>query len=414
MAINKEPKVVKSYVRKLKNKTSYVARVSRVVDGTRKTISVGSFDTLAEANQASIDYVKEISTLSNQDVQVSNHTVMSYIKEVWYEARAEKYSSTSSIKSFIQLVDESGLGNIKLNTLTRKQCRKFRSFVYKSGEENNHSLSTISKNFHHLNHLLDLAEEDGFIDHNPNYGIKIRRSDEAKRKDKAHKRKRKVIKAQRIWSFEQINKYLLVMRTSNKKVKSVDFINWWAVFTIGIYTGMRISEIAGLKFSDFDRKKQLINVQRGAVVNDAKKVVQADNNPKWGSFGLIPYEDEVKEALEQLEIYQDLLGIYNPDGFLFQYKDGGLIYPDYWQRMWKRVQLSVGIPEDEILPTSHYMRHTHASLLRQIGYQVEDVAHRLRHEDTRTSYENYFHTTPAVDRAMASKFSDSVKSQKNS
>ena len=67
-------------------------------------------------------------------------------------------------------------------------------------------------------------------------------------------------------------------------------------------------------------------------------------------------------TVQTLKAYHELNGTIDND-YLFQYRLGGIIRVDYWQRQFRRVQTLVGIPAKEQLTSTHCMRHTHISVL---------------------------------------------------
>ena len=88
--------------------------------------------------------------------------------------------------------------------------------------------------------------------------------------------------------------------------------------TIGLYTGLRRGELTGLMFSDFDREKRVLTVQRNVQITSQPREIRIVN-PKAGSFGDVSYGDEVEEVLDTLEMYHQMNGTLKNE-YLLQYK----------------------------------------------------------------------------------------------
>ena len=73
--------------------------------------------------------------------------------------------------------------------------------------------------------------------------------------------------------------------------------------------------------------------------------------------------------------------------------------------MFKRVQITAGVPEDQILPSVHWIRHTHLSLLANKGFSLAEIQRRARHSDPRTTAKFYVHIVDEKDKEMADSFS---------
>ena len=111
--------------------------------------------------------------------------------------------------------------------------------------------------------------------------------------------------------------------------------------------------------------------------------------------------------MDALELYHQVKGTIGND-YLFQYRFGGIIAPDYWSSMFKRVQKIAGIPEEEMLPSCHYMRHTHLSLLAHNGFSLPEIQRRARHTDPRTTAKYYVHILDEKDKEMSEVYSKAI------
>jgi integrase len=162
---------------------------------------------------------------------------------------------------------------------------------------------------------------------------------------------------------------------------------WFAFMNLSFLLGLRVGEIAALKFSDFSEGYKTVTIQRMLVIRK-KQIVE--DYPKSTSIRTLTVPDALKEVIQVLEDYHTLNGTLKLD-YLLQYKTGGAIRPDYWQRQYKRVQELVGIPKSEQLPSTHSGRHTHLTLIAEAGVPMPVVQKRAGHSKIATTAEYYIH-----------------------
>ncbi len=381
------------------------AQYSVYIDGKRVRKTVGSFVSKKDARSEAEKIVAEIKSKKKNQIISTDLSLMKFLEDHWYQYRYDQLDNPTTIKSFIEMLKISGLGQMNVNDINKTACRRFWMKVNDYIIENNLSASWKGKVRNNMNSLLDLAVQMSYLDDNPNFAIRFETT-RSKKNDREVESEDLWNKAQRIWTIDQINKFLPLFNDLNKKAQTVDSIMWWAFIYIGIFTGARKGEITGLKFSDFDREKRILKIQRSAV-RDLKTMQTDIKKPKSASFGQIHYTKELDSVLNALEMWHQLNETYDQD-YLFQYKHGGIIDPSYWSRMFKRVQINAGIPKEEILPSVHWMRHTHLSLLAQKGYSLAEIQRRARHSDPRTTAKYYVHVIDKRDQEMAESFAEEL------
>ena len=400
------PKVVSPTRRESNSGVRWIARYLDQEDGKVVNRSAGTFATKKEAIEQSHNAVDEIRRARSYDLVETDLSLGMFVQEYWLDQRAEEVEHTFSVKSFVELLKLTGLDQKPLSKINRAVLQRFWLEVDQFCMKNERSDSFRSKLRANMNSLLDFAVQNAFIEENYNLNLRVRTA-RSRKADDNRQRKDLFEKAKNIWSVDQVRKYLPLFRALDRKKQSVDPIMWWAFFNLGIFTGARKGELSGLKFSDFDLEKRTLTIQRSAVVNDTTRSIDI-RDPKSSSFGTLHITNEVIEVIQALFLYHEMNGTIDND-YLFQYQTGGLVYPDYWSRMFKRVQIQAGIPEEEILPSCHYMRHTHLSLLAYRGYSMAEIQRRARHSDPRTTAKYYVHILEEKDLEMAERFSDLIK-----
>lgn len=386
-------------------KVRWLARYRDLEAGKVVERSVGTYDTKKEAVDQTRKAIDELKRIRENELISSDITVKGFIDQHWKDWRSNQLVNPDHFPLFERLIQMTGFAKIKVNKINRTSLRRFWMQVESFLIENDYSNSTKVKMRANMNSLLNYAVECSFLEENMNYGLKID-SPKAFKDAKNQNAENVWLRAQKIWTGEQIMKFLPLFNNLKKKPKNVDTIMWWAFFNFGIFTGMRTGEITALKFSDIDRDKRIITIKGSVSLNKRTRELTI-NKPKSSSFGQIHYSKDLDPIIEALELYHITNETIDQE-YLFQYRWGGLVAPDYWSSMFKRVQIQAGIPEDQILPSAHYMRHTHLSLLAHNGYSMAEIQRRARHSDPRTTAKYYVHILDERDQEMADSFSASL------
>ena len=391
-------------------KTRWRAVYSITVDGETVRKYAGIYDTKSEAKRQTELKVAEIIRISDNQLVETELTVEKFMDQEWLDHRKTQISAMHQTVMFVKLIRMNSFGQIAINKVNAVALTRFWLDVEEYIKAKGYKQGSVNKLRGNMNSLLDFAVQKAYLEVNENFGLRVR-SARADKKQRGEDAEELWEKAQKIWTVDQIHEYLPLLKTMDKKPKYVDGIMWWAFFSIGIYTGLRRGEIIGLKFSDFDRENRILKVRRNISMNDDRELVE--NKPKKSSFGRIKYTEELDEVLDALDMYHLVNGTLKNE-YLIQYKLGGLITPEYWTRMWKRVQIQAGIPKDQVLPSSHYMRHTHLSLLAYLGFSMTEIQKRARHKDPRTTAKYYVHILDERDEQMAESFSRAIKDKQRS
>ena len=364
--------------------------------------SCGSFKTRTEAKKQTEELVADLIRKETNQLVDSKLNVAEFVDQFWKDQRIKELVNSDHIQAFEKMMKITGFDQTILQSVNKTSLRRFWLEVEDILYTRDKSISFKSKLKSNMNSMLNYAVRLSFLEDNENYNIK---SDSARaiKKNKAENSTDIWEKAQKIWTEDQIKEYLPLFKNLPQRPKYVDAIMWWAFFNIGIFTGLRRGEITGLKFSDFDREKRILTVNRSVRMHPQKREITT-SVPKASSFGYINYSSELDEVLDALEMYHQVKGTLDNE-YLFQYKLGGVLDPNYWSRMFTRVQIKAGVPEDEVLPSVHWIRHTHLSLLANKGFSLAEIQRRARHSDPRTTAKFYVHIVDERDKDMAESFS---------
>lgn len=168
---------------------------------------------------------------------------------------------------------------------------------------------------------------------------------------------------------------------------------WRLLTEFLLLSGLRIGEAAALETADIDLKRHILSVCKTFDANN-RIVTTPKTMASAREVYLTPeLEDVCRRILRstrQSGTEKDCRGrLFLAD------KDGGYLhYYSYNKYLKEHAQKSIG---RKITP--HTLRHTHASLLLAQGVDIDTIARRLGHEDSKITREIYLHITKElVDR----------------
>ena len=167
---------------------------------------------------------------------------------------------------------------------------------------------------------------------------------------------------------------------------------------------MRRGEALALQWRDVDFKTAKISIRRAAdsAAKGETKVT------KSGKARVIDIDAQLLTELKKLKSLRGSLSLdlARPAAFIFSYDDGRLRDPAVISNRWKR-RTSAAAKVLEELPhiPLHGLRHTHATLLMQLGESRKVVQERLGHASISITMDLYSHVNPTMQRAAADRFS---------
>lgn len=167
------------------------------------------------------------------------------------------------------------------------------------------------------------------------------------------------------------------------------------IITIALYTGMRISEILALEWTDITPStirvsKTVIGRGNSAYIQNAPKT--STSNRKVSIPG-----DLYNVIMEWKE------NTHATSGPLFKTRFGNAVSYDIIGDAFKTVQKALGF---ENVRSFHSLRHTHASYLIANGVSVAEVAKRLGHSNPSITLNTYTSWIPGNDEKVAQDVSE--------
>lgn len=195
-------------------------------------------------------------------------------------------------------------------------------------------------------------------------------------------------KAMKIWSLDEFERFI---ESTTKRAGHL-------AFNILFWSGIREGELLALTINDFlfdgvDNYK--LNISKNFEV---VKSVQ---------YILTPKTDASKRCISIPKfIYEEAMAYYNalfepdPSDRLFYFTKSYLI--NEIKTIARRADLEPIRPHD--------LRHSHASLLIEMGFNILMVSKRLGHESVQTTWQTYAHLYPDKEKMLASQL-DAVRIQ---
>lgn len=180
-----------------------------------------------------------------------------------------------------------------------------------------------------------------------------------------------------IWTQAQYEQFSNAIQKSSVKL----------AFDVLFYTGMRSGELLALTPADILPSKR-ININKNYAKVNGEEIFLTPKTPKAKRCISIPdflYND-IREYISKL------YGIGKGDR-IFYFTKSAL------DKEIKRVAVRVGLPPIRV----HDLRHSHASMLIEMGFAPLEIANRLGHESVKTTLDTYSHLYPDKDQELANR-----------
>ena len=181
-----------------------------------------------------------------------------------------------------------------------------------------------------------------------------------------------------IWTTDEYLQFAEVMMEKPEMYYCFEVLYW---------AGLRLGEMLALTISDIDFSNKVISVTKTLTRINRKTIVTAPKTPK--SIRKVVMPDFLCEELKDY-----IASIYDahPDDRLFPVSKNKV------EREMKRGTEAKGLKRIRV----HDLRHSHVSMLINLGYTAVAIADRVGHESIDITY-RYAHLFPSVQSDMADK-----------
>ncbi|MGE7876284.1 site-specific integrase [Peribacillus muralis] len=192
------------------------------------------------------------------------------------------------------------------------------------------------------------------------------------------------------WVAADVNKFL----TSSQDDK------FYIVFNLALTTGMRQSEILGLRWKDIDLEKGILRVNQTLERTVTTKV----GGKTLSATRTITLLSDTKKALKkhrQTILNEKIRNAdkYQDNDFVVCTRFGTPVSHRNIGRSFVRLVEKANVPSIRF----HDMRHTHATLLLLAEVNPKIVAERLGHSRVGVTLDTYSHVLPTMQQGVADK-----------
>jgi integrase len=182
--------------------------------------------------------------------------------------------------------------------------------------------------------------------------------------------------------------------------------DYYTIFYVLLFTGMRRSEILALGWSDVDLLECRLSVTRSFhQLQDGSMVFRPPKTAKGKRTIALPPSAAVvlRAHKENQEVQRALLGaILKENDLVFCRVDGKPVMPDHVTQAWRRLANKQGLKGIH----THSARHTFASLMIKKGIHPKIVQEMLGHASIQITLDTYSHLAPGLQEAAAKAFDD--------
>jgi len=179
------------------------------------------------------------------------------------------------------------------------------------------------------------------------------------------------------WTGEEFRRF--IDSVMNKRLS-------YMVFMTLYWTGMRLGELLALNPKDVDLEKRTISITKSYQRLGKKDVITPPKTPKSKRVITIP-----EFLAADIKDYMDSLYDLQENDRLFP------ITKYYLEHEMQRGIKESGVKRIRV----HDLRHSHASMLIELGFSPLEIANRLGHEKVETTLNTYAHLYPNKQTKLA-------------
>jgi integrase len=307
------------------------------------------------------------------------------VLDAWFEAgcpnvaptarsRHARVKSPNTIATARQLVDTSVrpvIGKLRVDRTSTERLED----LFAGMAEHGYATSTIDRTWHNLNQACQHALRQRRIKTNSAADVLLPAARPAK--------------ARKSFTIDQVQRLVVDAIPADRRP---------AMWLTGLMCGLRPGELAGLRwcFVDIDSDAPSIDVAERALEILDRYVGQATPKTARGHrrIGLHPL---LVAALTRHREEQRLLGLYDPEGFVFCTSEGTPMTLSNLRRCFRQLCQRAGLGTDW---TTYELRHSFVSLVSDQLDDLVKVADLAGHVDTRTT-QGYRHSVrPSLPHAI--------------
>ena len=179
------------------------------------------------------------------------------------------------------------------------------------------------------------------------------------------------------WTGEEFRKF--IDSVMNKRLSYMAFMTLY-------WTGMRLGELLALNPKDVDLEKRTISITKSYQRLGKKDVITPPKTPKSKRVITIPefLAADIRDYIDSL----------------YELQENDRLFPI--TKYYLEHEMQRGIKESGVKRIRvHDLRHSHASMLIELGFSPLEIANRLGHEKVETTLNTYSHLYPNKQTKLA-------------
>lgn len=379
MSIHKYPS------KKAKNGYLYLVKIYMTHNGERSDHIKRGFRTRSEAKdyESRMSYLKASGKLEDF-IKPSNQTYTEIFQK-WYQAYHATVEPTTSSRTLdmFRLHILPAMGERSISSITPLECQDFIT-------EKARTFKNIKQIKSYTSKVFDFAVKMKLLRQNPMAEIIMPK--------RQHKR------TENYWSVQELQQFLSIVRQEEP-------YKHFVLFRLLAYSGLRKGELYALKWADMDFERETVSVSKALGRINGQAIEKGTKN--HFSIRKIKLDSETisilrswKEQTQKEKAQLTVAPLSIEQDYLFTYcTQGGTIEPlhaDYLNNVLSRIIRKHGLRK--ISP--HGFRHTHATLMIEIGVDPVNTAKRLGHSSSQMTLDTYSHATAVGEDRSIRQFAD--------
>lgn len=315
---------------------------------------ISKADALAQAEQYKIN--QAVNEVTGETLEAPITTFATWAKkwlETYKKGTVKEHTYLFTYKSNVEKYLIPFFGKAHLSDIKQVNVQEYFNTV-KSEKGEPLSKTTLDKQKMILKSIFDVAIDNDLCFKNPVKNITYQRVSDKEEKN--------------VWTKEQAN----LAEEYCKSCMRLDIV-------IYLNTGIRRSELLGLKWSDIDFKNNIMHIQRAIVQTKGKIVI--DRPKSKTSDRYIPFSEGFAKYLKRFRNDNEyVLGI---DGYMSPSTYSSKYFPQFM----KELSEMTGVPE----LSPHELRHTYGTLKREEGVDIYTIQRVMGHSDISVTASIYVH-----------------------
>jgi len=318
---------------------------------------------------------EHLAAIENGGYVARDRETVAEFMERWlttYAATNTTIRTQHGYRGYVDRYIAPAIGNLTLQNLTARHIQAMYASMLSRGLSN----TTVIQ----LHRILKQA-----LSHGVQWGMLTRNVADATTPPRLQRRQMPM------WAAETIDLFLETANTSRFR----------DLYHFAVLTGLRRSEICGLKWEHVDLVRGSLS-----VVNTLQRITGhglVEGQPKTArsrrSIALAPDVVEVLHGIRGRQIEQRLeFGeLWENTGYVFTQLGGAPIAPDMISKDFCAIVRKAGLPH----LTLHGLRHAHATMALTAGVNPKTISERLGHSSIATTMDVYSHVLPGIQEEAA-------------